>query len=143
MLSIACMLFRTCMTESMQTESQAKYCLHAFRTYMTEIIHVFDTYFVCCICYLCYAPHSLGREEKGRITTPIIQLWCCNLKAVPWISAEHVQTYKGTTIASCDFSRLGQPTDRMQLCVSHVWLFFLPFGCVSTRSQPSTPKPKP
>ena len=45
------------------------YCLHAFRTYVTESIHTQ-------IDMLSLSSFVLGRKEKGRIATPIIQLWC-------------------------------------------------------------------
>ena len=83
----------------------------------------------------------LGRKDKGRITTTIIQLWYWKLEGVPWVlfRAEHVHIYKATGIASCNFSRLGEPIIPVQFCFFAVWLYFSP---VCLYFDPVAPKPK-
>ena len=66
----------------------------------------------------------LGRKEKGRITTTIIQLWYS--ETLRLYHGFSVQTCKATRLASCNFSCLGDPTIVVQLCSP-------PCGCIFSR----------
>ena len=88
-------------------------------------------------------PHSCySAKRRDESQPPLSSFGNGTLRLCHGLSAEHVQTYTGTGIASCNFSLLGEPTGVVQLC-------FPPCGCIFSRSvvmrpwRPLTPNPKP